>query len=183
MLAATISESQQFYLNIFLMNLDSGTKIGRYEIRSLLGKGGMGEVYCAFDSQLERKVALKFLKHTDDAEKLRRFRQEAKAISALNHPNILTIYEVGEHENNHFIVSELVNGENLRKVINEKKTSLDEILDIGIQIGNALVAAHRLNIVHRDIKPENIMILPDGYVKVLDFGLAKFTDCRQKFAE
>jgi serine/threonine protein kinase len=157
------------------MNLDSGTKIGRYEILSLLGAGGMGEVYRARDSQLEREVALKFLKHTDDTEKLRRFRQEAKAVSALNHPNILTIYEVGEYENYHFIVSELVSGENLRAVINEKKLSLNEILDVTVQIGNALASAHALGIVHRDIKPENLMILPDGYVKVLDFGLAKFT--------
>ncbi|HLM60157.1 MAG TPA: serine/threonine-protein kinase, partial [Pyrinomonadaceae bacterium] len=156
------------------MSLSIGTKIGRYEIRSLLGAGGMGEVYRAFDSRLEREVALKFLKQTDDAEKLRRFRQEAKAVSALNHPNILTIYEVGEFEGSHFIVSELVNGKNLRDCIADENLSLGEILDIGIQIGNALAAAHALGIVHRDIKPENIMVLPDGYVKVLDFGLAKF---------
>jgi len=156
------------------MDLSSGTKIGRYEIRSLLGAGGMGEVYRAFDTQLERFVALKFLKQTDDAEKLRRFRQEAKAVSALNHPNILTIYEVGEYENHQFIVSELVNGRSLRDFISEKNTSLGEILDICIQTGNALAAAHAVGIVHRDIKPENIMVLPDGYVKVLDFGLAKF---------
>ncbi len=157
------------------MSINPSTKIGRYEIRSLIGAGGMGEVYLALDSQLEREVALKFLKYTDDAEKLRRFRQEAKAVSALNHPNILTIYEVGEYENYHFIVSELIHGENLRTVINEKNLSLNEILDIGVQIGNALAAAHAVGIVHRDIKPENIMVLPDGYVKVLDFGLAKFT--------
>ena len=110
------------------MDLSSGTKIGRYEIRSLLGAGGMGEVYRAFDTQLERFVALKFLKQTDDAEKLRRFRQEAKAVSALNHPNILTIYEVGEYENHQFIVSELVNGRSLRDFISEKNTRLAEIL-------------------------------------------------------
>ena len=156
------------------MSLNSGTKIGRYEILSLLGAGGMGEVYLAFDTQLEREVALKFLKQSDDAEKLRRFRQEAKAVSALNHPGILSIYEVGEFEASHYIVSELVKGENLRELMARKNLSLFEILDIGIQIGNALAAAHHVGIVHRDIKPENIMILPDGYVKILDFGLAKF---------
>jgi len=156
------------------MSLNSGTRIGRYEILSLLGSGGMGEVYLAFDTQLEREVALKFLKQSDDAEKLRRFRQEAKAVSALNHPGILSIYEVGEFEASHYIVSELVKGENLRELMARKNLSLFEILDIGIQIGNALAAAHRVGIVHRDIKPENIMILPDGYVKILDFGLAKF---------
>jgi serine/threonine protein kinase/Tol biopolymer transport system component len=156
------------------MSLNSGTRIGRYEIRSLLGAGGMGEVYLAFDTQLEREVALKFLKQSDDAEKLRRFRQEAKAVSALNHPGILSIYEVGEFEGSHYIVSELVNGKNLRELTAERNLSLAEILDIGIQIGNALAAAHQVGIVHRDIKPENLMVLPDGYVKVLDFGLAKF---------
>ncbi len=165
------------------MSINPGTKIGRYEIRSLLGAGGMGEVYRALDSQLEREVALKFLKYTDDAEKLRRFRQEAKAVSALNHPNILTIYEVGEYENYHYIVSELVNGENLRTIINEKDLTLSEILDIAVQIGNALAAAHAVGIVHRDIKPENIMLLPDGYVKVLDFGLAKFTGFDKNLSE
>ena len=156
------------------MNLNSGTRIGRYEIRSLLGAGGMGEVYRALDTQLDRPVAVKFLKHADDAEKLRRFRQEAKAVSALNHPGILSIYEVGEYEASHYIVSELVSGENLRELMRGKNPSLVEILDIGVQIGNALAAAHAVGIVHRDIKPENIMILPDGYVKILDFGLAKF---------
>lgn len=164
------------------MNLVFGTKIGRYEIRSLLGAGGMGEVYSAFDEMLERAVAVKFLKHTDDAEKLRRFRQEAKAVSALNHPNILTIYEVGEYEDYHYIVSELVAGENLRDAITGKNLSLAEITDIAVQIGNALAAAHRVPIVHRDIKPENIMILPDGYVKVLDFGLAKFVGTEKNLA-
>lgn len=156
------------------MNLEPGTKIGRYEIRSLLGAGGMGEVYRAFDTELEREAALKFLKPTDDEDKLRRFRQEAKAVSALSHPNILTIYEVGSYRGSHFIVSELINGQSLREVISERNLSFDEILEIGVQIGNALAAAHAVGIVHRDIKPENIMVLPDGNVKVLDFGLAKF---------
>lgn len=158
------------------MTLETGTKIGRYEIRALLGAGGMGEVYRAFDDELERFVALKFLKPTDDEDKLRRFRQEAKAVSALSHPNILTIYEVGKIENAHFIVSELISGKNLREIIAEQKQTVDEVLEIGVQIGNALAAAHAVGIVHRDIKPENIMVLPDGNIKVLDFGLAKFVE-------
>lgn len=148
-------------------------KIGRYEIRSLLGAGGMGEVYAAYDTQLERNVALKLLKHSEDREKLRRFRQEAKAVSALNHPNILTVYDFGQYENFHFIVTELIEGKTLREKISEGDLSAEEILHIGVQAGNALAAAHRAKVIHRDIKPENIMILPDGYVKVLDFGLAK----------
>jgi serine/threonine protein kinase/sugar lactone lactonase YvrE len=155
------------------MKLTSKTKIGRYEIRSLVGAGGMGEVYAAYDTQLERVVALKLLKQSEDREKLRRFRQEAKAVSALNHPNILTVYDFGQYENFHFIVTELIEGKTLRERISEGDLSLNEILDVSVQTGNALAAAHRANVVHRDIKPENIMLLPDGYVKVLDFGLAK----------
>ncbi len=148
----------------------------RYEIQSLIGQGGMGEVYLARDSVLGRKVAVKILNQSDDFEKLRRFRQEARAISTLNHPNILTVYEFGQHEDFHFIVSEYINGETLRAALSKNKLTLDEILDIAVQIGNALAAAHESGVVHRDIKPENIMILPDGYVKVLDFGLAKLTN-------
>lgn len=146
----------------------------------MLGAGGMGEVYLAFDSHLEREVALKFLKHSDDAEKLKRFRQEAKMVSALNHPNILSIYEVGEFESSPFIASELVKGANLRDLAEKRNLLLNEILDICVQVGNALAAAHSVGIVHRDIKPENIMVLPDDSVKVLDFGLAKFVDADKK---
>jgi serine/threonine protein kinase len=153
-----------------------GTKLQRYEIQSLIGQGGMGEVYLAHDSELGRPVAVKVLNQSDDLDKLRRFRQEAKTISTLSHPNILTLYEFGQHEDFHFIVSEYIKGETLRERLNKNKLTLDEILDIAIQIGNALAAAHAAGIVHRDIKPENIMILPDGYVKVLDFGLAKLTN-------
>lgn len=148
----------------------------RYEILSLIGQGGMGEVYLASDSELGRLVAVKVLNQSDDFEKLRRFRQEAKTISTLSHPNILTLYEFGQHEDFHFIVSEYIKGETLREILNKNNLTLDEILDIAVQIGNALAAAHESGIVHRDIKPENIMILPDGYVKVLDFGLAKLTN-------
>jgi Serine/threonine protein kinase len=155
------------------MKLSPSTKLKHYEIRKLLGKGGMSEVYLAEDTKLGRQVAVKILDRRDDREKLRRFRQEAKAISALNHPNILTIHEFDQTEDFYFIVSEYVKGETLREFLKKGLPPLDEALDISVQIGNALAAAHELGIVHRDIKPENIMILPDGYVKVLDFGLAK----------
>ena len=148
----------------------------RYEIRSLIGQGGMGEVYLAHDSELGRAVAVKILNQSDDFEKLRRFRQEAKAISALNHPNILTLYEVGQSDEFHYIVSEYIKGETLRELLGKNNLTVDEILDIAVQIGNALAAAHESGIVHRDIKPENIIVMPDGYVKVLDFGLAKLTN-------
>jgi serine/threonine protein kinase len=158
------------------VKLSPGTKLQRYEIQSLIGQGGMGEVYLASDSELGRQVAVKVLNQSDDFEKLRRFRQEAKTISTLSHPNILTLYEFGQHEDFHFIVSEYIKGETLREVLSRNELTLDEILDIAVQIGNALAAAHESGIIHRDIKPENIMILPDGYVKVLDFGLAKLTN-------
>jgi serine/threonine protein kinase len=167
---------------IRVMKLTPKTKIGRYEIGSLLGAGGMGEVYAAYDTQLERKVALKLLKQSDDSEKLRRFRQEAKAVSALNHPNILTVYDFGQYENFHFIVTELIEGKTLRERISKGDLSAGEILEIGIQAGNALAAAHRAKVIHRDIKPENIMLLPDGYVKVLDFGLAKLVGLNDDLA-
>lgn len=155
------------------MILTNGTKINRYEIRKLLGAGGMGEVYAAYDSQMGRMVALKILKKNDNKENLDRFRLEAKAVSALSHPNIVTVYDFGQFENYHYIVTELIEGETLREKISKNSLSLSEILDIAIQTANALKAAHGANIIHRDIKPENLMVLPDGYVKVLDFGLAK----------
>jgi serine/threonine protein kinase/Tol biopolymer transport system component len=155
------------------MSFTEGKQIGRYEIISLLGSGGMGEVYLAKDNQLRRQVAVKILKKTEDPDRFRRFRQEARAASALNHPNILSIYEFGQHEDFHFIVTELVRGETLRRIISEGKLNLKRAVEIAIQVGNTLVVAHEAGIIHRDIKPENIMILPDGYVKVLDFGLAK----------
>ncbi len=157
------------------MTLEKGSKIGRYEIRSLLGAGGMGEVYLAFDTKLERNVALKLLTKSDNKEHLARFKQEAKAIIALNHPHILTVYEFGQHENQHFIVTEYLQGKTLRETLKEDSISLADAVEIGVQIANALSSAHGAGIIHRDIKPENIMILPDGYIKVLDFGLAKMT--------
>jgi serine/threonine protein kinase len=155
------------------MKFTTGDRAGRYEILSLLGKGGMGEVYLARDTELHRPVALKLLIKTDDAERVRRFRQEARSISALNHPNILTVHDIGEHENVHFIVTEYIKGETLRQQIEGAELDLAAALRIAIQIGTALAAAHQAGIVHRDIKPENVMVLPDGHVKVLDFGVAK----------
>lgn len=171
------------------MSISVGTTLGRYEIRSLLGAGGMGEVYLAHDTQMRRLVALKFLPEslTRDVDRLRRFEQEAYAASGLNHPNILTIYEIGEIEQRRFIAMEYVEGETLRQHISQALSSTSEsgtgsgmklghALDIAIQIASALAASQTAGIAHRDIKPDNIMIRRDGYLKVLDFGLAKLTE-------
>jgi eukaryotic-like serine/threonine-protein kinase len=157
------------------MQLTPGTRLGSYEIRHWIGAGGMGEVYYARDTKLGRYVALKLLlpELTTDAERVRRFEQEARATSALNHPNILTIFEVGQEGDVHFIVTEFVDGVTLRRHIAEKRLTLASTLEIVIQVAAALSAAHASGIVHRDIKPENVMLRADGYVKVLDFGLAK----------
>lgn len=158
--------------------LASGQTLGHYVIDSLIGKGGMGEVYLAKDKKLNRQVALKLLpiEYTRNSDRLRRFQQEAQAASALNHPNILTIYQLGEVDDQQFIATEFVEGETLRERIKRGPLNLNEALDIAIQVTSALAAAHNAGIVHRDIKPENIMVRPDGYVKVLDFGLAKLTE-------
>src|SRR5437870_352330 len=155
-----------------------GDHIDRYEVVSLLGSGGMGEVYLAHDEKLDRKIALKLLPayFTTNQARLRRFQQEARAASALNHPNIITIHEIGQVENRNFIATEFVEGETLRQRMKRDPLSLNESLDIAIQVCGALAAAHNAGIVHRDIKPENIMLRRDGYVKVLDFGLAKLND-------
>src|SRR6266545_19448 len=162
--------------------LAAGQKIGQYKIIDSLGAGGMGEVYLARDKKLDRNVAIKILnaEFSQDEANLQRFVSEAKAASALNHPNILTIYEFGEAEDARFIVSEYIEGKTLREIIRESKLTLPEILDISIQITGALSAAHKAHLVHRDIKPENIIIRPDGYVKVLDFGLAKLVEQKNK---
>ena len=158
------------------MSLTTGSTVGRYQIQGLLGSGGMGEVYKATDPTLGRAVALKVLRPelSGDPERLSRFLHEARAASALNHPNILTIHEVGDHERSRFLVSELVDGETVRDRANRSALTLREILDITIQTASALSAAHAAGIVHRDIKPDNLMLRPDGYVKVLDFGVATF---------
>ena len=159
------------------MALIPGTQLGRYEIRSKLGAGGMGEVYLALDTELDRTVAIKILPAAlaSDQQRLQRFIQEAKAASALNHPHILTIYEIGTTETSRFIATEFIDGDTLRQRINAGMT-LFEILDISIQAAGALVEAHAAGIIHRDIKPENIMVRRDGYIKLLDFGLAKLTE-------
>jgi serine/threonine protein kinase len=155
-----------------------GSKLGRYEIRSKIGEGGMGEVYLAYDTELDRPVAIKFLSAevAADPRRMQRFIQEAKAASALNHPNILTIYEIVQTDSARFFVSEFVDGVTLREHLARRPGKLGQVLHIAIQVARALVAAHAAGIVHRDIKPENIMIRGDGYVKVLDFGLAKLIE-------
>jgi len=158
--------------------LQTGQQLGHYQILSRLGAGGMGEVYLAQDTRLGRKVALKILptRFTQDAERLRRFEQEARAASALNHPNILTIHEIGQVDATHYIVTEFIDGQPLRQRMNSARLTLSEALDVAVQVASALAAAHEAGIVHRDIKPENIMLRRDGYVKVLDFGLAKLSE-------
>ncbi len=149
-----------------------------YEMLSQIGAGGMGEVYLALDRKLDRKVAIKFLakEFAGQDDRLERFVREAKAASALNHPNIITVYEVGEADGTHFMAVEFVEGQTLRGRMTAGSISFDEVLSIAIQTVEALSAAHPAGIVHRDIKPENVMVRPDGYVKVLDFGLAKLTE-------
>jgi eukaryotic-like serine/threonine-protein kinase len=154
-----------------------GQEIGVYRIERRLGGGGMGEVFLALDTRLGRQVALKFVPkiNAQDEHTMRRFEQEARAASALNHPNILTIYEVGEFNGERYIASEFVDGTTLRTELRRGAVTLGDAMDIAIQVTSALVASHRAGIVHRDLKPTNIMIRPDGYVKVIDFGLAKLT--------
>ena len=158
--------------------LETGTKLGRYEIRSKIGAGGMGEVYLAQDTKLNRKVALKVLpaEVASDSKRMNRFVQEAKAASGLNHPNILTIYEIDETDSAHFIATEFIDGQTLREHRLSSRMKIGEVLDLTIQIASALSAAHEAGIVHRDIKPDNIMMRRDGIVKILDFGLAKLTE-------
>jgi len=161
--------------------LVGGQLVGHYKIIKPLGKGGMGEVYLAGDTKLDRQVALKLLpaEFTNHKELLRRFILEAKAASSLNHPNILTVHEIGEAEGASYIATEFIDGQTLKQR-NYAKMELAEILDVSIQVASALQAAHAAGIVHRDIKPDNIMVRPDGIVKVLDFGLAKLTEKSQQ---
>jgi serine/threonine protein kinase len=165
-----------------------GASLGHYRILEFLGRGGMGEVYKAKDSTLGREVAIKVLpsNFSINRDQLRRFEQEARAASALNHPNIITIHEFGQQDGVHFIVSEYIEGETLRRRIGSgrvgriasERIDAGEISEIAFQITSALNAAHEAGIVHRDIKPENVMVRPDGLVKVLDFGLAKLIERR-----
>ena len=160
------------------MAIAAGTQLGRYEVRSKIAEGGMGEVYLAQDTKLDRRVALKILPEdvASHPQRMQRFVQEAKAASSLNHPNILTIYEIGTETGAHFIATEFIDGETLGRQMLRSLPKLTEAIDIASQVASALASAHAAGIVHRDIKPENIMVRRDGIVKVLDFGLAKLTE-------
>jgi len=160
------------------MHQPAQSNFGRYEIKTLLGKGGMGEVYLAYDPVMRRSVAIKVLgaESDDKSDDLRRFQREAYAASSLNHPHILTVYEIGTADDRYFIASEFIDGKSLRDSLTGGPLPLREALDIAIQVASALASAHSAGIIHRDIKPENIMVRPDGIVKVLDFGLAKLAD-------
>src|SRR4029453_8940421 len=155
-----------------------GQTFGHYKISKRIGSGGMGEVYLASDMTAGRKAALKILpvRFTGDARLLKRFQREARAVVGLNHPNILTVYEIGEHHSTHYIASELIEGETLHQRLLRGRIEVGEAVEVAIQVASALAAAHEAGIVHRDIKPENIMLRPDGYVKVLDFGIAKLAE-------
>jgi len=160
------------------MPLASGTRLGRYEIKSPLGAGGMGEVYLAVDTKLDRKVALKILppEFAEDKDRMNRFVREAKSASALNHPNIITIYEIGESEGTHYIATEFIDGKTLHEYAKSNALNLQAALEIALQIASALADAHAAGIVHRDIKPDNVMVRANGLAKILDFGIAKLSD-------
>src|SRR6476620_651184 len=157
-----------------------GKLLGHYRIESRIGIGGMGEVYLARDERLGRTAALKLLPDslTTDETQLGRFKNEARTASALNHPNILTVYEIGAEGNRQFIATEFIEGVTLRASLACRRMNWKAALEIAAQVASALAAAHETGVVHRDIKPENIMLRPDGYVKVLDFGIAKLTEQR-----
>src|SRR5271156_4206580 len=159
------------------MTLASGTKLGPYDIQSLLGSGGMGEVYRARDARLNRIVAIKVLptSYSADADRLQRFMQEARSAAALNHPNILSIFDIGEERGAPYIVSELLEGQTLRERIRNGPLSSRKAVDYALQVARGLAAAHEKGIVHRDLKPENLFLTSDERVKILDFGLAKLT--------
>ena len=157
------------------MLLAPGARLGPYEVVAPLGSGGMGEVYKATDTRLRRSIALKILPaaHASDPDRLRRFEQEALAAAALNHPNILAVYDIGTYSRTTYLVSELLEGQTLREYVDHGALSVRKTLDYAIQLANGLAAAHEKGIVHRDLKPENLFITRDGRLKILDFGLAK----------
>ncbi len=158
--------------------LARGARLGPYEILSALGAGGMGEVYRARDPRLGRDVAVKVLPtaFSRDAERLRRFEQEARAAAALNHPNILAVHDIGQHDESPYIVAELLEGETLRARLTGEAIPVRKAVEYAVQIARGLAAAHDKGIVHRDLKPENIFVTADGHVKILDFGLVKLTE-------
>src|SRR5438128_4349254 len=160
------------------MKIEAGTKLGRYEIRSKIGEGGMGEVYLAEDMQLRRHVALKILPRqvASNKDRMRRFTQEAQAAAALNHPHIAHIYEIGEADGLHFIAMEFIDGLTLRHLIHEKRTDLPKLLRYLQHAADGLAKAHAAGIVHRDLKPDNVMVTREGHAKILDFGLAKLIE-------
>src|SRR5579862_9946023 len=159
------------------MTLTSGTKLGPYEIVSTLGAGGMGEVYRARDPRLKREVAVKVLPQalSLDPDRLRRFEQEALATAALNHPNILAVFDIGTSEGSPYVVSELLEGETLRERLRGGTIPVRKALDYALQIAHGLAAAHEKGIIHRDLKPDNLFVTKDARIKILDFGLAKLT--------
>src|SRR2546421_2921512 len=158
--------------------ISPGTQLGRYEIRSKIGAGGMGEVYLAQDTKLDRKVALKILpaELAGNSDRMRRFVQEAKAAAALNHPHIAHVYEIGESDGVHFIAMEFIDGQTLREKIHRERSELRKLLRYLQHAAEGLAKAHAAGIVHRDLKPDNIMITRDGHAKILDFGLAKLIE-------
>ena len=160
------------------MTIAPGAKLGRYEVRSQIGAGGMGEVYLARDPKINREVAIKVLPpaYSSDAERLRRFEQEVQATGKLNHPNILAVYDVDTHDGAPYVVYELLEGETLRDRLRGGPLNSRRAVDFAVQIANGLAAAHAKLIVHRDLKPDNIFITNDGHVKILDFGLAKLVE-------
>src|SRR5215470_1317432 len=167
------------------LTLSPGTKLGDYEITSQIGFGGMGIVYRALDRRLGRNVAIKVLpaNFSSDAVRLKRFEQEAQSAAALNHPNILAIFQLGSFEGSPYLVSELLEGETLREELKRGALPQPRVLEYGEQIADGLIAAHERGIIHRDLKPENLFITKHGRVKILDFGLAKFTQREQDSAE
>ncbi|MGA9797791.1 MAG: serine/threonine-protein kinase [Terriglobales bacterium] len=159
------------------MPLTAGTKLGPYEIVGALGAGGMGEVYQARDTRLDRSVAIKILPaaFSSDTDRLHRFEQEARSASALNHPNIITIYELGHDAGTRYIAMELVEGKTVRELLVSGALTIRKAIEIAAQVAEGLTKAHEAGIAHRDLKPENLMVTQDGFVKILDFGLAKLT--------